>query len=64
MMKIFICFPKQFVLQNDFIDTKNGVLIGREKFFLLSYWKWSEKKFTKDAKNFQKNFLQIVPMEK
>ena len=33
------------------------------KLFLLNYRKWSEKRSTKDAKTFQKNFLQKVPME-
>ena len=31
-MKNFICFPKQFFLQNDFIDTKNAVLTGGPNF--------------------------------
>ena len=31
-MKTFICFPKQFFLQNDFIDTMNAVLTGRPNF--------------------------------
>ena len=34
------------------------------KLFLLNYRKVSEKKSTKDAKTFQKYFLQIVPMER
>ena len=29
IMKNFICFPNQFFLQNEFIDTKNAVLTGR-----------------------------------
>ena len=55
---------KMFFLQNDFIDTKNAVLTGRQKFFLLNYWKWSEKKSTKNAKMFQNYFPQNVPLER
>ena len=60
-MKIFIRFPKQFFLQNDFIDTKNAVLTGRQKFFLLDYWKWSKKSPQKMQELFEKLFFKKFP---
>ena len=53
-MKIFICFPKEFFLQNDFIDTMNAILTVRQRFFLPNYWKWSKKSPQKMQKLFEK----------
>ena len=54
-MKNFIRFPKQFFLQNDFIDTKKAVLTGRPK-FSGSFTGNDRKKFHKKCKNFSKLF--------
>ena len=60
-MKIFICLPKQFFLQNDFIDTMNAVLTVRQKLFLPNYWKWSEKSPQKMQKLFEKISFKLFP---
>ena len=60
-MKTFIRFSKQFFLQKDFIDTKNRVLIGRQKFLLLNYWKWSKKSPQKLHKLFKNIFIKKFP---
>ena len=55
-MKIFICFPKQFILQKDFIDTKNAVLTGRPN-FCRSITENDLKKGPQEMQKLFKNFF-------
>ena len=55
MMKNFICFSKQFFLQNDFLDTKNAVLTGRPS-FPAQLLEIIRTKVHKRCKNFSKIF--------
>ena len=62
-MKTFICFPKQFFLQNDFIDTMNAVLTGRPNFSCSITGNDLKQSPQKMQKLFKKNFLQKVTKE-
>ena len=59
----FHLFSKTVFFQNDFIDTKNAVLTGRQNFSCsITGNDW--KKVHKKCKNFSKNLLQKVTKEK
>ena len=55
IMKNFICFPNQFFLQNEFIDTKNAVLTGRRT-LPAQLSEMIRKKIHRRCKNFSKKF--------
>ena len=60
-MKIFICFPKQFFLQNDFLDTKNAVLTGRSNFYCSITGIDLKKSPQKMQKLFKNIFFKMFP---
>ena len=61
--KISIVFQNSFFFSKWFRRYGECSFERPAKFFPLNYRKWSEKRSTKDAKTFQKFFLQKVPME-
>ena len=60
-MKNFICFPKHFFLQNDFIDTKNAVLTGRPNFSCSITGNYPIKSPQKMQKLFKTFFFKLFP---
>ena len=60
-MKNFICFPKQFFLQNDFIDTKYAVLTGRPNFSCSITGNYPIKSPQKMQKLFKTIFFKLFP---
>ena len=54
-MKNFICFPNQFFLQNEFIDTKNAVLT-RRRTLPAQLPEMIQIKVHKRCQNFSKTF--------
>ena len=60
-MKNFICFPKQFFRQNDFIDTKNAVLTGRPNFSCSITGNYPIKSPQKMQKLFKTIFFKLFP---
>ena len=60
-MKNFICFPKHFFLQNDFIDTKNAVLTGRPNFSCSITGNYPKKSPQKMQKLFKTFFFKFFP---
>ena len=56
MMKNFICFPKEIFFSKWFHRYDEFSFDRPAKLFLPNYWKWSEKRSTKDAKIFEKVF--------
>ena len=60
-MKNFICFPEQFFLQNDFIDTKNAVLTGRPNFSCSITGNYPKKSPQKMQKLFETFFFKLFP---
>ena len=60
-MKNFICFSKQFFLQNDFIDTKNAVLTGRPNFSCSITGNYPIKSPQKMQKLFKTIFFKLFP---
>ena len=60
-MKNFICFPKQFFLQNDFIDTKNAVLTGGPNFSCSITGNYPKKSPQKMQKLFKTIFFKLFP---
>ena len=61
MRKNFICFPKQFFLQNDFIDTKNAVLTDRPNFSCSITGKYPKKSLQKMQKLFKNISFKLFP---
>ena len=60
-MKNFICFSKQFFLQNDFIDTKNAVLTGRPNFSCSITGNYPKKSPQRMQKLFEAIFFKLFP---